>query len=187
MSVIAFNRAIGPVSIDCVLEEQHNSEIEITEIPIETGARITDHAFVLPKRVSLEIADENAAGTYNALVRLQESRAPFTVVTGLFVYTNMLIKRLDAKRDVKTSRVLRCIADLQEIIIVGTAYAADPTGGSNSTMGEPGGTKSLKAGGLAPERAGDAVTADRVSGTSFRGDAGTSTMPADRSILSSMF
>lgn len=187
MTVIAFSRAIGPIPIDCVLEERHTSEIDITEIPIETGARITDHAVVLPKRVSLEVADANAAATFNALVRLQETRAPFTVITGLFVYRNMLIKRLDATRDKTSSRILQCFADLQEIIIVSTAYTADPTGESNSAQGEPGGSKSTKAAGVSPERSGDTVTADRAAGTVHRGDAGTSTVPANQSILRRAF
>lgn len=179
MPAIAFSRAIGPVPIDCVIAENHSSEIEVTEIPIETGARITDHAYVLPKRVSLDIADKNAAAAYNALVRLQESRAPFTMVTGLFVYTNMLIKRLDATRDKFTSKVLQCTADLQEIIIVGTAYTAAP--------GSVAGANSSTTPGVSSSQSADAVTADRASDTTLRGDSATSTTTNDSSILSQVF
>ena len=178
MPAIAFNRSIGPVQIDCVLAENHTSEIEITEIPIETGARITDHAYVLPKQLTLDIADANAAGAYNALVRLQESRAPFTVVTGLFVYTNMLIKRLDAVRDKTTAKILQCVCDLQEIIIVGTAYAAAPgsvTGANSSTTP-----------GVSSAQSADAVTADRSADTTLRGDTSTSSV-SDTSVLSRIF
>jgi hypothetical protein len=174
MSVIAFNRSIGPVPIDCVVAENHSSEIEVTEIPIETGARITDHAYVLPKRVSLDIADRNAAAAYNALVRLQESRAPFTVVTGLFVYTNMLIKRLDAVRDKISAKILQCTADLQEIIIVGTAYTSAP----GSLLGSLG----SKTPGVSSAQSADAITADRATDTVLRGDSATSTS-SDTSVL----
>src|SRR5690606_24150404 len=142
MSVIAFSSAIGPVPISCVLAEKHVSEIEISEIPIETGAKISDHAYVMPKKVRLEIADANAAATFASLVRFQESRVPFVLVTGLSVYRDMLIRSIEADRDAKTSRVLSAKVECQEVIIVGTAYTASE-GGSKS--GKAGGSKSSKA------------------------------------------
>lgn len=192
MSVIAFSPVIGPVPISCCLRERHASDVEVTRNPVEFGADVTDHAYVLPKKISLEIADENAALTYNALVRFQESRIPFTIVTGLYVYTNMLITRMDAERDATFSRVLKAEVFIQEIIIVGTAYVP----GDGDPKGNPGGAKSTRAARPDPRRSGDAVTADRASGTSMRGDAGTRTAPVggsspagirNQSILSSMF
>jgi hypothetical protein len=188
-SIFAFSTAIGPVPIDCVLREKHSSTIEITEIPIETGAKVTDHAVVNPKKLSLEVADGQATASFNALVRFQESRVPFTVVSGLKVYTNMLIKSIDADRDASFSRVLRAMVDLQEVIIVGTSYAADPGGSGGSTpRGNAGGRKSTRAAPPSSERAKDAATANRSSGTVQRGDAGVSSAaPADQSFLSSFF
>jgi hypothetical protein len=186
MSVIAFSSAIGPVPIDCIVSENHSSELDITEIPIETGAKITDHAVIVPKRLSLDAADSGAAATYAALVSFQESRVPFTLVTGLAVYSNLLIKRLDASRDAQFSKILRCRCDLQEIIIVGTSYATDPDGDSTGTRGKAGGAKSTRAAPPASERSGDAVTSDRSTGTVQRGDAGVSTT-SDTSILKSVF
>lgn len=169
MPAIAFSRAIGPVPIDCVVSEKHESDIEITEIPIETGSRITDHAFVLPKKVSLDVANENAAASYNALVGFQETRVPFTLVTGLTVYNNMLIRRISAERDKTFSQVLRCSVDLQEIIIVETSTVADPEG--NNQEGADG-RKSK----LSRDRSGDSTTGDRTTGTDQRGDTGTKTV-----------
>lgn len=179
MAAIAFSRAVGPVPIDCVISERHTSEIAITEIPIEDGARITDHAFVLPKKVTLDIANQNAAAAYNALVAFQESRAPVTVVTGLYVYTNMLIKNLNAERDKTFSSILRCTCDLQEILIVSTAYAADTTG-----TGDPNSTSSTSPN-ASTQNTADSATADRTAGTTLRGDSATSTVPSgsDSSIL----
>lgn len=176
MVAIAFNRLVGPVPIDCVVTETHNSEIEITEIPIENGARITDHAFILPKKVTLDIATGNATASYNALVAFQESRVPFTLVTGLFVYSNMLIKSLKADRDKTFSSVLRCSADLQEILIVSTSYVADPTGESS---GDP--TTNSNSSSVNSQNAGDTATADRTTGTEMRGDTGTTSTTGDDS------
>lgn len=187
MSVIAFSSAIGPVGIDCVITERHSSELDITEIPIETGAKITDHAIIIPKRLTLDVADSGAAATYAALVAFQESRIPFSLVTGLTIYNNMLIKRIDADRDATFSRILRCRCDLQEVIIVSTTYAASPDGDATGTRGKAGGTKSTRAAPPASERSGDAVTGDRSTGTVQRGDAAVTTAPADSSILRSVF
>lgn len=190
-SIVAFSTAIGPVPIDCVLTEKHTTELDITEIPIETGAKVTDHAVVMPKKLSLDVANDGAAATFNALVRFQESRVPFSIVSGLKVYSNMLVKRIDADRDASFSRVLRARVDLQEIIIVSTAYAADPageTGAGSSNRGQPGGRKSTRAAPPSAERSTTAATANRASGTVQRGDAGVSTAPAaDQSYLSSFF
>lgn len=166
MVAIAFSRAIGPVPISCVVREKPISELEISEIPVEFGAAITDHAYPLPKKVTLELVDAGGAATYSALVRFQESRQPFTLVTGLSIFQNMLIKRIEPDRDKDFSSVFRATVDLQEIIIVDTARASDSPEG-----GKAGGTKSTKAASATKGRSGDAVTADRASGTAHRGDA----------------
>jgi len=184
-SIIAFSTAIGPVPLDCVISEKPSSELEITEIAIETGARITDHAVVLPKKVGLDVASGNAAATFAALVAFQESRVPFTLVTGLKVFPNMLVKAIYPERDAGFSSVFRGRVELQEAIIVATAYAADP-GGDNSERGKPGGKKSTRAAPATSERAKGGATPDRASQTEMRGDTGVSTAtPEDRSFLSS--
>ncbi|MBB4063691.1 phage baseplate protein [Gellertiella hungarica] len=184
MSVIAFSRAIGPVPLSCFVSERHSSSLDITEIPIETGANITDHAVVKPKTVMLDVGGQNAAATFAALVRFQESRVPFVLVTGLKVYQNMLVKRIDADRTADFSTVLKARVELQEIILVGTAYAADPNGEPTgaSERGRPGGAGSTRAAPPTPERSGDAATAGRSTGTVQMGDNPTSTYP-DQSIL----
>lgn len=177
MTAIAFSNSIGPVFIDCVISEKPSAELEITEIPVESGARITDHALILPKKVTLDIASASAAASYNALVAFQERREPFTLVTGLAVFDNMLIKRIEPERDATYSQVLRATVDLQEIVIV-------ETGGSGGTRGQPGGKKSTRAAPPSPSRSGDQATADRAAGTAHRGEPGGGAVTArDRSIL----
>lgn len=177
MSAIIFNGSIGPVPISVVLSERHDSTLGITEQPLETGSNITDHAYVEPKRLSLEFADENAALTYNALVRFQESRVPFSIVTGFFVYSDMLIKSISVERDSTYSRVLKGTAELQEAVIVETAYAAAEPGSQAPTSGRPGGAKSSRAAAPSKARAGDAATRARASGIVQRGDAPARNVP----------
>lgn len=171
MGAIAISRVIGPVPISVVIRERHTSNLGITEQPIETGAKVTDHAYVEPKRLTLEIGDQNAALTFAALVRLQESRVPFTIVSGLRVYKNMLIKSITADRDAKFANVLSGTVDLQEAIIVSTAYVSTEGEGNDAKSdGKPGGEKSTRAARPTTERAGDKVTGDRAAGTTMRGD-----------------
>jgi hypothetical protein len=177
MSAILFSSAIGPVQIECILSEGHQSTLGIAENPIETGAKVTDHSYVEPKRLELEFADSGAAATYNALVRFQESRVPFTITSGLYVYTSMLIKDLNARRDEIHSRILKGSALLQEVIIVSTARTA--------AAGDPSGGRRAQGNGT-PR---DAETADRTEGTVTRGDQPTTTTPPaeNRSLLKRLF
>lgn len=188
MSAIIFSRNIGPVPIACVVRESPRHGLGISDIPIESGASITDHAYIEPKRIRLEIADGAAAETFNALVAFQESRVPFTVVSGLFVYDNMLIRRIEADRDAEWSTALRGFVELQEAIIVETAYAAAESGDATSD-GQTGGKDSTRSASPSKGRAGDAATADRASGTVMRGDAPASSVPSgqSQSILKSLF
>lgn len=187
MSVIAFSSAIGPVPIDCTIAEKHSSELIITEFAVESGAVITDHAVVMPKKVTLDIADAEGTASFNALVAFQESRVPFSLVTGLKVYTNMLIKRIAADRDATHSRILKATVDLQEILIVSTSYAASPDG-DNSERGKAGGKKSTRAAPPTSNTAKDAATANRAAATTQRGDAAVSSASAaDQSYLSQVF
>lgn len=177
MAAILFSGAIGPIPVNVVLTESHVSTLGITENPIETGAKITDHAYVEPKRLTLDFADAGAAETYNALVRFQESRVPFSIVSGLYVYTNMLIKALKADRDDSFSRILKGSAELQEVIIVETAYAAAEQNSQPSQSGQAGGKKSTNAASPSKAKAGDAATRDRASGVVQRGDSPAKTAP----------
>ncbi|WP_019997244.1 phage baseplate protein [Aureimonas ureilytica] len=192
MSVIAISRAIGPVPLAVVLVEQHESELEITENAVEFGAKVTDHAYSQPKRLTLEVADSSATATWQALKRLQESRVPFNLVTGLDLYRDMLIRRLSADRDLKTSQILRAKVELQEVIIVDTAQAAATgEGGGKSAAGgkaNPGGKDSRRAATPAAGRS-SADNANRAAGAVKRGDNATKTVAPERgrSILSQVF
>lgn len=184
--IIAYSPVIGPIPIDVFIREQHEHSLGITSNPIETGAEVNDHAYVKPKRLTLEIADKNGALTFNALVQLKDSRVPFSIVTGLFVYNNMLIENLPVTRDEKYSQILYGTVELKEILFVSNSYVAasetDP-----ALTGEPGGSKSISAS-TPTASATDAATADKVAGTVQRGDNPVTTVPdSEASVLYQMF
>ncbi len=162
---VFLSRFIGPVPIDVVVRETHESDLSITTNPVEFGAEVSDHAYLEPKRLVIEaVAGSRAGGpaavaaAFQALVRLQETRQPFAIVTGLSLYRNMLIERLTVKRDSFLSRVLYFVADLREVIIVDTQTTS---GGLSSGSLQPG------------------TAADRGSPTVQRGN--TATRPASPS------
>lgn len=45
------SRAIGPFTAQVTLEESHTDELAITDHPVETGAVISDHAYMRPSEV----------------------------------------------------------------------------------------------------------------------------------------
>lgn len=47
------NRAIGNIKLDATTEESHQSELSITENPIESGASIADHSVLQPKQITI--------------------------------------------------------------------------------------------------------------------------------------
>lgn len=47
------NRKIGKITFDVVTTEDHQSDLSITENPIESGAEIADHAVIQPKQVTI--------------------------------------------------------------------------------------------------------------------------------------
>ena len=187
MSIITFSPVLGPILFDAVLSEDHESDVEITSNPIETGSEVNDHAYIKPKKVTLEVADSNAALVYNALIAFQETRVPFYMVTGLRIYRNMLISSIKAKRDKDTSRILRATISLREVIIVSTGAA--PATSSSGEQGEPGGAKSRKAVKPSAESATNDATADRAADKVSRGDTPTETVPEQKqeSLLKGLF
>jgi hypothetical protein len=134
---------------DAVISEQHTSELTITDSPVETGATISDHAYMLPHHLTIRagVSDTpmnpnwyNDDGTRNfpasdlfsqggpwrsvnawmALTMLQAAAVSFDVQTGLQLYRNMMCTRLDADQDRTKAGVLFFTADLREVMIVST-------------------------------------------------------------------
>jgi hypothetical protein len=124
---------IGAVPLDVSISQIHRFPSVITKNPVEDGTTFADHVVLLP--VTLEIDGRvtdapisirdvitgkfNAQDAYRELVRMQKAREPFTVVTGLNVYQNMLIEDLSIPRTASDGKSMRFTILLQEIQIVG--------------------------------------------------------------------
>ena len=64
-------RSIGPFTAQITVKEQHEDTLEITDHPVEQGAVISDHAFKMPAKLTLEVGWSNSpskAGLVEGLV-----------------------------------------------------------------------------------------------------------------------
>lgn len=166
----AISRFLGPQRLDVVVRERHESDLLITRNPVEFGADVSDHAIIEPKRLTLDAVAGSRPGTpatiqaaWQTIKRLQESRQPFTIVTALDVYRNMLVERLTVDRDKTYGRVLFFRAELREVIIVDTESDPGSSGGTTQS--------GLRSGSLQ-----EGAARDRGSPTTQRGN--TATRPA---------
>jgi hypothetical protein len=116
---------------DAVYRVLHSRRLRMTEHPVQSGASISDHAFLMPAKVSLEIGMSDAmdayapdvfttnasksVSAYEILVALQQGRQPLTLSTRLDTYTNMLIESIDAPDTKETRYGLKATVMLSQI------------------------------------------------------------------------
>lgn len=136
---------IGTISVDATLEEIGTDLLQITEHPVEAGANITDHSFYRPAELVMHcgwsnanalfatslggnqtfaggslVKDDYISSIYSQLIALQQSLQPFTVVTTIRSYKNMVMTSIGLTRDQKTSQALMVTVTMRQIIIVST-------------------------------------------------------------------
>lgn len=177
MSAIFFSRFLSPLPIDVRIQQTHTIETEITELAVEDGSTVNDHALIKPARYKIEFASQAAALSWQRLKQINKDRKPFTIVSGLDIYTNMLINMATARVDKDNDQILRGEVELQEVLFAETAYYAVPDSGGGGTQagkpGAPGGAGSTRA---AAPSAGNSSDPDIASGTDMRGGSASSTV-----------
>lgn len=151
---------------DLAIRERHSDRLGITAHPIQTGAAITDHAFVMQPEFSLEFGWSNSSvsgiiqdftGTsltdvmtgelgegyvkqvYAQIIALQHSRQLCTVVTGKRQYKNVLIESVETYTDADTaySMIITMNCKALQLVSVATTSTTDI---SQSTQADPSST-----------------------------------------------
>lgn len=133
---------------DAILRIDHYQELRATDHPVQGGASITDHAYLMPARVSLEIGMSDAMDSYQSgqwtgsssksinayqtLLMLQSLRIPVTVTTRLNTYTNMVIENVRSGDDVRTLHALNATVQFRQIF-VGTVTTTTQSARPNQT------------------------------------------------------
>lgn len=122
---------------DAFIRESHSCSVRVTEHPVQTGANISDHAFNLPDKLSVEIfvsdsMDEVVTGQFSdyksksvsaflVLKKLKEERQLVGINTRLDYYKNMIIESIDTDDDYKTANSLRCQVSFRQVLIASVA------------------------------------------------------------------
>jgi hypothetical protein len=133
-----FSTAQGNYVFDAYFSINHESNLTITEHPIQTGASISDHAYMEAQQVTFEIgmsdvmqdisatsvatfngtSSSRSVNAYKILRKLQADRIPINATTRLGTYNNMLIETISAPDDNKTLYGLKATVVLKEIFVV---------------------------------------------------------------------
>jgi hypothetical protein len=127
---------IAGYPIDVAVTEEHGSEAEITDHPVEKGGNVTDHMRVKPATVAIEgIVSDTPLGevaldpsrlgstapsddAHALLVKIQNDREPVAITTSLGRYENMELQSLSAPRDARTGKALRFRATFKQVTFV---------------------------------------------------------------------
>ena len=137
---------LGTIELDVIVNESAQSSATITANPVENGADVNDHIIINPMTFSMTgiisdtkvqilggftAAQQITSGdaftkddtpskdAWESLLELQAERIPFTLVTNLKEYDNVVIENLSTSQDKDTSNALIFTANMKEIIFVG--------------------------------------------------------------------
>jgi hypothetical protein len=148
----------GNYMFDAYFNINHESNLTITEHPVQTGANIADHAYMEPNTLTFEIGMSDAMQdpndsrfngftddatrsitAYRVLRQLQSERLPIQVITKLRSYRNMLIETISAVDDNKTTYGLRATVTLKELLVANVTtvkLSARPQKSSETNEGD---------------------------------------------------
>lgn len=142
-------------AFDAEIDIEHQQELERTQHPVQTGASISDHAFIKPAILRLEVGMSDAmdsyfnpstwtgnpsksVSAYDTMLALQYSRIPLTVTTRLRTYQNMVIDSLNPTDTVKSAHGLRARIVFGQILLANTtqpAVSARPQETNSTNLG----------------------------------------------------
>jgi hypothetical protein len=124
--------SISTLQVDVTLSESHELPSTVTEKPVEDGSNINDNVILNNAKLSISgILTDDRLGTsqaekWRALQDIRRSREPFTVVTSLGAYENMIFTSLSATREVSNVGAVFFIADLTAVRIISSETAQVP-------------------------------------------------------------
>lgn len=128
---------------DCVPRISHEQVIVTTDHPVQTGSSISDHAYMRPARLSLEIGMSDTMDSYTVdmwtgglqsspgtqsksvnafqtLLAIQKSRIPVQITTRLNSYSNMIFESIEPEETYETVTGLRVTIRLRQIFVAST-------------------------------------------------------------------
>lgn len=137
------------LQFDASVSENHMSELDVTEHPVERGSDITDHVRLRPNALEMTVimsnrpiailASQNASlgikggnpterdkDAFAEMLRWQTEGLLLTIVTTLRTYENMILQRIAPTRDAANGKVLRASLSFREILTAETQIGDAP-------------------------------------------------------------
>lgn len=152
-STVTLPNAQTIYAFDAEIQIEHEQRLHKTEHPVQTGASISDHAFLEPARLILDIGMSDAmdayfnpstwtgnssksVAAYQTMLAIQFSRIPLSITTRLRTYQNMVIESLTPTDTYKTATGLRMRVEFGQIFlaIVSTSTVSARPQDTNSTQ-----------------------------------------------------
>lgn len=199
--LVAANPQTGDLTayvFDAIIRTEHSQKLEYTRNPIQTGAPITDHAYVMPSTVTVEIHmsdamqsyvvgqwadnESRSVSAYQTLLRLQSSRQPIALFTRLNQYENMLIADVYAVEEHDNRYGLRAMVTFAQILTAYLQTSVVAQRVQNPVSEFPQTTAKTSIGTIPPSTVGDAV--ERLNRVS-KSDIGTAAAGATNVTLGS--
>jgi hypothetical protein len=121
---------IGRIRLDCTVTERHSASVEVSTVPIEDGAHVTDHADVKNRMLQLvgiitptpdtigaqfDRSGLHHINAHEQLLELVRRRELVTVFTPLESLEDCLVVMYDVDQSVDTSQALHFSATIQQI------------------------------------------------------------------------
>ena len=119
---------------DGTMSTDHAFSLKMTSNPLEYGANATDHAYMEPNDMIMQVfvgdywTGLNRADNYNpfqrsadALAQLRQietDRQPIVVVTNLVRYTNLLLSNIHVNQAADTASTLMATLTFRQLIVV---------------------------------------------------------------------
>ena len=169
----------GKFVFDAVFHTDHQSNVTVTQHPVQVGAPVSDHAYQEPDEVTLEIgmsdamvgvANNHSVNAYNTLRAIQAKREPVTLVTRLWTYQNMVLTSISAPDDQTTMYGLKATLYFQSVDIVKVSVVK-----VQQTVSASKGSGSSSGGSKTPTKTGSAKTSGTTTTTKTTGTSGTKT------------
>ena len=139
VQMVLLQTNIGGLFFDAVVHVDTEESLTITSHPVQNGANISDHAFREPTHITMDVrmsdvmasrspgqfsgAYTKSVSAYRRLVDLQRSRIPFSVLTRLGSYNNMLIESVNVPDEPAMMNGLSCTVSMREVLVANVATA----------------------------------------------------------------
>jgi len=135
---------------DAIFRINHQRRLRKTSHPVLTGANISDHAYLEPSRVTLEIGMSDSMASYSngvwtgfstksisawqVIKGFEVNKTLITLTTRLDTYVNMLVVEATAPDDHKTKHALKATIVLEELLAA-SVQSVPPVSARNQTTG----------------------------------------------------